>query len=368
MKKLLVLALVLAMLMGLPALAAVPEGITWDGAPASLGDIAQKLGYDMAGPGGSYKPLYAHYAGMLWEQGLFLGSAGSFDLDQPLSRAAGVVMTLRILGKAEAAAAWKGSLTFTDVPDWAVPYVGYAVESGITNGYSAQTFGSNDAMTAAQFLTFTLRAMGYQDGVDFTWSAAYDKALSIGLIGAPCHSQYSRSNLFVRDNAAMIAYNALFTAPTQAGTLLGDTIAMPGRPAGEMPLPIRAAEPSQPVEPEPQPVGDVVIEVSGLYASTPYTAQDGAVQRGEIIIDFTVLSGSGTLNYTITGHSGSATEFTSDVEAGENYRVSRKYVLSQPFTSGAGPFTLTFQGGGVTKTFTVANTNMHGKLEVVYNW
>ena len=237
MKKLtsLILCCVLVFGIYIPVFAAQPTGLTWDGKPATLAEIAENTGYDMVDTNGNYKPLYYYYATQLWNNGLFMGSEGSFDLDSPLTRAQGVVMTLRLLGKEAEAKAAAAPITFGDVAEWARPYVAYAVQNGIASGYSTDIFGADDPMTAAQFITFTLRAMGYKDGEDFAWDKSYDKALEIGLIGQPCHTQYSRSNLFMRDNAAVIAYNAVFKAPLKSGGMLKDSVSMANKPSGEAP-------------------------------------------------------------------------------------------------------------------------------------
>ena len=277
-----ILALMLLTTLAVPALAAPPDNLTWDGKPATLSDIARYTGYDMVDAKGNYKPLYTYYATELWNRGLFLGSNGSFNLDNPLTRAEGVVMTLRILGKATEAEVTTVPITFTDVPDWARPYVAYAAQNGIASGYNATTFGANDAMTAAQFLTFVLRAMGYKEGEDFIWNKAYDKALAIGLIGAPCHDQYSRSNLFLRDNAAVICYNALFKAPTKTGETLADTISMPGKPNGNVPYATAAekvvAEGGVKEEPEEEapPVTSVDYDAFGV---AQYESVDASATR-----------------------------------------------------------------------------------------
>ena len=244
-----ILTIAIFFTLAIPSLAAAPTNLTWDGKSTTLSEIAKNIGSDIADTNGNYKPLYYFYASELWKNGLFLGSDGSFDLNNPLTRAEGVVMTIRILGKEAEAKAKNSSITFTDVPDWAKPYVAYASQNGITNGYSATTFGSSDPMTSAQFITLALRAMGYKDGEDFTWDKSYDKALEIELIDRASHAQYSRSNLFMRDNAAVIAYNAIFTAKTKAGGLLADSIAMPGNPSGTVPTAVR--EQSPPIDNEP---------------------------------------------------------------------------------------------------------------------
>ena len=241
------LTISLLMALSVSVYAAPPDNLTWDGKPATLDEIDRNCGYEafyrksMGDGNGNYNPDWFWYdlAKELWEKGLFLGSNGSFDLDNPLTRAEGVVMTIRLLGKEAEAKATAASVTFTDVPDWAKSYIAYAVQNGIANGYNETTFGASDAMTAAQFITLTLRAMGYKDGEDFTWDKSYDKALEIKLFGKCEYEQYSRSNLFMRDDAVGIAYNAVLYTPTKSGSLLKDTITMPGKPAGNVPTATR---------------------------------------------------------------------------------------------------------------------------------
>jgi|GEM_PF-1840260 len=254
MKKLTALTLCLALMMTfcLPARAVDLNALTLDGKPATLRQIADACGYqsfyqkDFVAPNGGYQCIWYDLAVKMWEVGLFLGSDGSFDLDQPLTRAQGVVMIVRMLGKEAEAKASTGPITFTDVPDWARPYVSYAVKNGMVKGYSDTAFGSGDAMTAAQFNTLLLRAMGYEDNIDFTWDKATDKALALKLFGHCEYAQYTRTNLFLREDAMSIAYNAVFFEPCKSGQLLKDTITFPGKPSGPVPTATRtqAGDPS----------------------------------------------------------------------------------------------------------------------------
>ena len=266
----LLLCAILTLSLAIPVFAVPPADLTWDGKAATLAEIDKNCGYsDFYGTGmtdasGNFTPLWYDLAKELWENGLFLGSNGSFDLDNPLTRAEGVVMTIRLLGKEAEAKATTAPITFTDVPDWAKPYVAYAAQNGITNGYSPTTFGSNDPMTAAQFITLTLRAMGYKDGEDFTWDKSYEKALAIKLFGQCEYLQYSRSNLFLRDDAVGIALNAVFYTPCKSGGLLKDTIKMPGKPSGSVP----AATRSDVVEPPPtDPTTPTIDKQTELFLS-----------------------------------------------------------------------------------------------------
>ena len=83
----------------------------------------------------------------LYELGLFQGTgtdaAGkpAFDLERAPSRAEAVTMLVRLLGKEREALAGDWNTPFTDVADWAKPYVGYAYANGLTAGVSQTRFG-----------------------------------------------------------------------------------------------------------------------------------------------------------------------------------------------------------------------------------
>lgn len=222
MKKFTSLLLVMTLVIGMavfPLYAEVPKGLTWDGKPTTLDVIAKKLEYDMLDDG-HYKPMYYYHAIELWSKGILKGNDGVFDLDMPLTRAQGAIMIVRLLGKEEEAKNMNLPCKFIDVPQWASYYVSYAAENGITKGYSDTIFGAGDPLSANQYLTLVLRAMGYDDAEgDFTWDRAAEKALEIKLIGSSCKEQYMRSNLFLRDNVAVISYNAL-TVKGKDGTNL----------------------------------------------------------------------------------------------------------------------------------------------------
>lgn len=186
----------------------------------------------------AYEVQYGFAAEALWEDGLFLGTGSSFDLDKSLTRAAGATMIVRLLGKEAEARSKAGGydMPFTDVPEWAKPYVGYCYSNGISKGVSATSFGSNNDMSASQYITLVLRTLGYNDAAgDFSWDKAPAKALEIGLIGQSCYTQYTTTDLFLRDNAAVIAYNALSQKLKGTDAVLKSTIVLPGRPTGEMP-------------------------------------------------------------------------------------------------------------------------------------
>ncbi|MDR2356163.1 MAG: CAP domain-containing protein, partial [Clostridiales Family XIII bacterium] len=157
--------------------------------------------------------------------GLFKGVGNNadgtpnFDLNRAMTRAESITMLVRLLGKEEAAAsvAWT---PFTDVPTWAVPYVGYAYINGLTNGTSATTFGGNTYVTAAQYITFVLRALGYEDGKDFTWNKSWIKSDALGITDG----RYGADSLFTRGDAASVSFDALIAVTTRDRTLMEELL------------------------------------------------------------------------------------------------------------------------------------------------
>lgn len=124
------------------------------------------------------------YANALYEAGLFNGTGNNADgtpnfaLDKTATRAEALVMLVRILGKEDEAAQAPAS-PFTDVPSWATAQVNYAYANHLTNGVSSTLFGSNQTITKREYLVLCLRALGYQDGADFSWDDAYHYARDV---------------------------------------------------------------------------------------------------------------------------------------------------------------------------------------------
>lgn len=150
-------------------------------------------------------------AEILKQLGIFKGSDKGFELARKPTRAEGVVLLVRLLGKEEDAKDKQYAHPFEDVPDWASPYVGYMYKEKLTNGQSSTEFGSTNTISAAQYCTFVLRALGYDDKKgDFQWDQSVDKAVEIGLISEEDALEL-KSKEFVREDVVKISYNALFT-------------------------------------------------------------------------------------------------------------------------------------------------------------
>lgn len=142
----------------------------------------------------------------LKELGLFQGvSETDFDLDRSPTRVEALIMLLRLLGKGDEAVSKGGTHPFTDVPDWADSYVGYAYENGITNGVSDSLFGTGDA-NAQMYLTFVLRSLGYSDenGKDFLWNNPFILAKNVGVL-----PDCVNTTQFWRADVVLVSYAAL---------------------------------------------------------------------------------------------------------------------------------------------------------------
>lgn len=159
--------------------------------------------------------------------GLFSGTGVDADgkpiyaLDRVPTRSEAITMLVRLLGKQSEAEAGTWENEFTDVADWAKPYVGYAFANGLSTGTSKTTFGGNTAVTAAQFITFILRALGYESGTDFEWKKSYKFSDSIGLTSG---EYTSKTKSFTRGDAVNICAQALKTNIKDKNTTLLQTL------------------------------------------------------------------------------------------------------------------------------------------------
>ncbi len=157
----------------------------------------------------------AETAQELYELGLFRGTGTNsdgtpiFDLEKTPTRNQAIIMLVRLLGKEEDALAGDWELPFTDVPEAsaAYPYIGYAYANGLTNGYTATTYCGANPIRANQYITFVLRALGYESGKDFEVATAWTLSDALGIT----EYQFSAANAasFIRGDVAQISANAL---------------------------------------------------------------------------------------------------------------------------------------------------------------
>ena len=152
----------------------------------------------------------------LYNYGLFQGTGTDedgypiFSLDTAPTRAQSVTMLVRLLGKEADAMESQWTEPFTDVPQWAQPYVGYAYAEGLTQGRGHGLFDSDSPVSVSEYLTFVLRALGYESGTDFQWDSAWTLSDRLKLTDG---SYNAATTVFDRGDAAVLSLDALSQKP-----------------------------------------------------------------------------------------------------------------------------------------------------------
>ena len=181
---------------------------------------------------------YNAMADGLAEMGLLQGTGATYgsgyELERQAVRLEGLVMFIRLLGEEQAALASTAVNPFADSPSWADRYLAYAYEKGYTTGIGQNAagqlvFGINNPITAVEYMTFALRALGYSESggsPDFTWQTALDAGVSLGVIRLGERSLLEGST-FCRAQVVYLSVCAL-SAPTKTGGILLDKTASSG--------------------------------------------------------------------------------------------------------------------------------------------
>jgi len=154
-------------------------------------------------------------ANELYKMSLFGGaeidSSGKpiFDLDRTPTRDEAITMLVRLLGQTGAAENGEWHLPFSDIEDWAKPYVGYAYANNLASGTTATNFEGKSPVSASQYITFVLRALDYESGIDFQWDKSWELSDKLGIT----NGQYNSTSNFTRGDVVIISYNALKVCP-----------------------------------------------------------------------------------------------------------------------------------------------------------
>ena len=153
---------------------------------------------------------YIKEAEILKELGLFKGDNTGFNLERHGTRVEAAVIIVRLLGMEEEALKFNYNHPFTDIPNWADPYIGYLYESKLTLGVGNNLYGSERDLTPEQFMTFCLRSLSYDDKIgDFEWEKSIDKAVELNIIDSEFKTYLETNNNIYRDDIVAILYNLL---------------------------------------------------------------------------------------------------------------------------------------------------------------
>ncbi|MGI5934755.1 MAG: S-layer homology domain-containing protein [Lawsonibacter sp.] len=97
---------------------------------------------------------------VLKEVGIMVGDEkGNFNPEQKVTRNEMAVVMSNLM--AYNVKTYANTSPFTDVPDWAEPYVAACYTNGITSGYDKVTYGGSDNVTTGQAALMVMKALGY---------------------------------------------------------------------------------------------------------------------------------------------------------------------------------------------------------------
>ncbi len=168
------------------------------------------------------------FAEMLREMGLFNGTNKGFMLDSNLNRQEAAVLLTRLLGTEKEALGGTYELPFTDVDEWAKPYVGWLYQNKLLNGMTGDTYGSKNNITGKQFLVFLLRCLGYSDDVngDFKYNDVFEFALEKNLFDSYRWTNFYKYYCpnFLRYDSTYLMFRALHWKMKDSDTLLVDSL------------------------------------------------------------------------------------------------------------------------------------------------
>ncbi len=166
--------------------------------------------------------------------GLFSGTGTDargnpiYELERQPTRQEAITMLVKLVGGAEESAKGGWKTPFTDVDDWAKNWVGYAYAKGLTAGTGPTTFGANDKTTAAQYITFVLKALDYDANSDFRWDNPWTLAEKVGI----SKGEYNAKSAFTRGDMALISQRALAAKMKGTQVPLRDVVVSPTPPEG----------------------------------------------------------------------------------------------------------------------------------------
>lgn len=140
---------------------------------------------------------------------LFQGTANGYQLDNTPTRLQGLIMLTRLLGLEDEALACESPNPFTDVSGGGDRYAAYAYANGLTTGVTATTFNPGGKLSASNYVTFLLRALGYDDGAgDFNRASQMDFAADLGMM-TPAAGKTLVSLTLNRGDMVDLSYAAL---------------------------------------------------------------------------------------------------------------------------------------------------------------
>lgn len=214
---------------------------------------------------------YLSSAEALHDLGLFQGTGTNadgtpiYDLDKTSTRNQALIMLARLLGKEAEAKNGTWDIPFTDVSAEMKPYVGYAYANGLTTGYTAESFRGGQKVSGNQYVSFLLRALGYESGKDFEVAKATELSDKIGLTAGQSLAGFTRGDV------AQLSAAALSTPLKDSETTMMRKLQTEGV------IPAEAETPERPAYLLPDVVAPEGLEFHEIPDKYPYVSLYGYV-------------------------------------------------------------------------------------------
>lgn len=163
-------------------------------------------------------------AAFLEKEGILKGKLdGSLDLVEDLRRRDAVVVLSRLFGVEEEAEAYPAEeLKFTDIEaDYYKGFIAWAFEEGYVVGKTETTFDDKGDLTAQQFATMLLRALGYEDNGTDIFKEAYNEAKKLEIFAG---LELEEKDTISRGDMAAMTYNALGVKVKGGDKTLAETL------------------------------------------------------------------------------------------------------------------------------------------------
>lgn len=214
---------------------------------------------------------YLSSAETLHDLGLFQGTGVNadgtpiYDLDKTPSRNQALIMLVRLLGKEAEAKSGTWDIPFTDVSAEMKPYVGYAYANGLTTGYTAESFRGGQKVSGNQYVSFLLRALGYESGKDFEVAKATELSDKIGLTAGQSLAGFTRGDV------AQLSVAALSTPLKDSETTMMRKLQTEGV------IPAEAETPERPAYLLPDMIAPEGLEFHEIPDKYPYVSLYGYV-------------------------------------------------------------------------------------------
>ena len=156
--------------------------------------------------------IYTPYADALNMLGVFEGTDQGYELDRAPTRLEGLILFIKMLGEQDQLLSIQTLTTaFDDVPAWGSAFAEYAHAKGYTSGIAPRQFGSMNDIQANSYMTYLLRALGYEISAgDFNWATAIEDAVQLGVINTQDAKTLNEES-FTRGHVAYLSYKTLST-------------------------------------------------------------------------------------------------------------------------------------------------------------